>query len=340
MATPIWKDYYVNLGNDDTYQFRVVLSDTSEVIYMGKAYRRPDATYNSVRINDICADYFENVLPTLSEAEFSLLTLPLSYDVEVYSSGSWSQVDSVEFLNDWSYNYDYDPDMMGMAFPINSRIDGRMPIVWTGLDVSQVTATITFEDGTTASVIIPVEISGDFNSDFNSDFARYARTSGSGTAVFYPSALGDDIASVTMNGVTYNVVTECAAYALYYVNAHGGWDCYLIEGNTLESDTLTRYTREVEYDNRDIQNRSVANYVNEVTKSYTFHTGWLSDDEASRMHHLVNSTEVFMYDIANDEMIPVVVSDKSLEYKTYKNQGNKLVNYTIKVDEAHHRIRR
>ena len=71
------------------------------------------------------------------------------------------------------YDYDYDAATMGMSFPINGRIDSRMPIVWTGLNVSEVTATIRFQDGTTAQVIISVAISNDFNSDFNDDFMIY-----------------------------------------------------------------------------------------------------------------------------------------------------------------------
>ena len=39
-------------------------------------------------------------------------------------------------------------------------------------------------------------------------------------------------------------------------------------------------------------------------------------------------------------MIPVIVTDASLGYKTYKNQGNRMVNYTINVQVAQSRIRR
>ena len=228
---------------------------------------------------------------------------------------------------------------MGMSFPINGHIDARMPIVWTGLNVSEVNATITFKDGTTAQVIIAVAISNDFNADFNADFSRSVRSAGSGTAVFLPDAW-DNVSKITVGNSTWEVVTECAEYALYYVNAYGGWDSLLIEGNTLEADTLKRYTREVVYDNRDIQNRGIDNYVNEITKGFTFHTGWLLGDQGKRMHHLINSTDVYLYDIANGQMIPVTIPTTSCEYRTKKNQGNRLVDYTIQVQVAHNRIRR
>lgn len=339
MAESIWKDYFVNLGTSGTVQYRVILADTGEVIYSGKSYLRPNSSDNLIRINDICADYLENVLPTLSQAQFSFLTLPLTFKVQTYSGGAWTDVDSVSFINDWSYDYDYDPATMGMSFPITGRIDARMPVVWTGLNVTDVTATIHFTDGTTATVIIPVAISNDFNADFNSDFARSTRAAGSGTAVFLPDAW-ENVEKITVGASTFQVVTECAEYALYYVNAYGGWDCLLVEGSAVESDALKRYTREVVYDNSDIQNRGIQNYVNEITKSFTLHTGWLLHDQGEMMHHLINSTNVYLYDIANEAMIPVTIPSTTCEYKTFKNQGNRLVDYTLEVQIAQNRIRR
>ena len=338
MAVPIWRDVYVTLGVGDSMQYRITIPDTGDVIYSGKAFKRPGESSISARINDVCADYLQNVLPTLSQAEFTRIENP-TFAVQVLSGSTWSTITSVQFINDWSYDYTHNPATMGLSFPINGRIDLRMPIVWTGYDVSQVNATIYLKDGASFQVFIPVEISADFNNDFNNDFARSAMAAGSGTAVFLLSAWGD-VDRIEIGSKTFQVVTKCAKYALYYVNAYGGWDSFLIEGNTLETDTLKRYTREVVYDNRDIINRGIHNYVNEVTKEITLHTGWLTGDQGERMHHRINSTNVYMYDIAGQQMIPVTIPATSCDYKTYKNQGNKLVNYTIKVQIAHNRTRR
>ena len=339
-AVPIWKDKIVNIGLLQSMYFRILLSDTNEVIYSGKSFMRPGAANNQVKINDICADYLENVLPNLSQAEFSQLNLPVTFVVQASSNGSsWTNIESVQFLNDWSYDYGYNPATMGMSFPVNGHIDSRMPIVWTGLNVSQITMTLHFKDGTTANVIVPIAISDDFNSDFNNDFSKSVRSAGSGTAVFLLDSW-DNIDWLTIGNSTFKVVTECAEYALYYVNAYGGWDCLLIEGNTIEADSLTRHTREIVYDNNDIQNRGIQNYVNEITKGFTFNTGLLKADQGKRMHHLINSTDVYLYDIANEQMIPVNVSVNTCEYKTFKNQGNKFAQYTIQVEVAQNRIRR
>ena len=341
MAVPIWKDYYVTLSTSSSIYYRIqVVGDSTTTIYQGKAFKRPGQSDITVRINEVCADFLSHILPTMEHVEFSRMAAP-TFLVQTSSSGtgSWTTKDTIQFLNDWSYDYDYDPATMGLSFPINGKFDRRQPLVWTGYEVSTITATIYLKNGTTYNIYLPVEISNDFNADFNADFARSVRAAGSGTAVFYPSEWGD-YDKIVIQGITFEIVDTCSRYALYYMNAYGGWDSYIIEGNTLEADNLTRYTREVEYDNRNITNRGKMNYVNEVVKTYTFHTGWLTDDQASRMHHLLNSPDVYMYDIAREQMIPVVLLGNTTEYKTYKNQGNRMVNYTIQAEVAQSMVRR
>ena len=336
MANPIWKDYYVNLGTAESVQFRILVGE--DVIYTGKAYKRPGQSDNQIRINDICADFLENVFPklvgtTFTEAEY------VSFVVQTLSGEAWSTKATVQFDNDWSYDYDFNPATMGMCFPVNGHIDLRQWVVFTAYGAKTITATIKLANGDSFDVRIPVEISGDFNADYNNDFYQSVRASQTGTAVFDLSKWGD-VKSVTIGNKSFKVVNTCSRYALYYVNAYGGWDSLLIEGNHSEVDNLTRHMRETEYDNRNVQNRGTHNYVNEIVKTLTLHTSWLSDDESSRMHHLLNSTNVYLGELNSGRMIPVVLTDTTSEYKTYKGNGGKLVNYAINVTIAQERIRR
>jgi hypothetical protein len=66
----------------------------------------------------------------------------------------------------------------------------------------------------------------------------------------------------------------------------------------------------------------------------------MTDAESSRMHHLMHSTNVFLYNIDTEQMLPVLITDTSVEHKTFKGQGNKLVNYTINVEFANKKMRR
>ena len=335
MANPIWKDYYVNLGTAQTVQFRILVGE--DVIYTGKAYKRPGQSNNQIRINDICADYLENVFPNLVGTTFTEIQ-HVTFVVEIFV-GYWTPLSTVQFDNDWSYDYDYNPATMGMSFPVNGHIDSRQWVVFTAYNAKTITATIKLANGDSFDVLIPVEISNDFNADFNNDFSHSIRASQTGTAVFDLSKWGN-VKSVTIDNREFKIVNSCSRYALYYVNAYGGWDSLLIEGNHSEIDNLTRHTREVEYDNNDVSNRGTMNYVNEITKSLTLHTSWLSDDESSKMHHLFNSTNVYLCDLNSVKMIPVVLTDTTTEYKTYKGNGGKLVNYAINVTIAQERIRR
>lgn len=337
MANPIWKDFYVNLGAADSVQFRILVDD--DVIYTGKAVKRPGKANNEIRINDICADYLEHMFPALSQTTFTGSNQPLTFVIQTLSGTSWSTKASVQFDNNWSYDHDYNPATMGMSFPVNGHVDIRQWVVFTAYNASTITATIKLSDGGSFDVLIPVAISDDFNADFNNDFSQSVRSTQTGTAVFDLSEWGD-VESLTIENKVFKVVNGCSRYALYYVNAYGGWDSLLIEGNHSEVDNLTRHTRETEYDNRSIQNRGVHNYVNEIVKTMTLHTSWLSDDESSRMHHLLNSTNVFLCDISTGDMMPVILTDTRTDYKTYKGNGGRLVNYTINVTIAQERIRR
>lgn len=336
MANPIWKDYYVTLGESASYDYRVLAEGS--VLYTGKAWRKPGMDSVQIRINDICADYLNHTVPNLSPEEFTQLQYPITFVVQVYNNG-WSNVASVEFLNDWSYDYTYNVLTDGMAFPINGKVDYRQWLTYTAYGVTAITVLITYQDGTTSTVSIPLEVGADFNADFNTDFLNSVRAAGGGTAVFrvsdYPNAK-----TLLIGNTTYNVVDGCHRFALYYINAYGGWDSLLIEGNFQEEDDLQRFLRDVEYDNRDVQNRSKKNYINEITKKMVLHTSWLSDNDSLKMHNLMNSIDVYMYDFDTDQMIPVVVDNATCKYKTFKSEGGKMVNYAINVTIAHDRIRR
>ena len=337
MANPIWKDYYVNLGNSDSAQFRILVGD--DVIYTGKAYKRPGQESIQIRINDICADFLQYVFPALVNVEFSANEY-VNFRIQVETtSGQWGTIDSVQFENDWSYDHEYDPAEDGMSFPVNGHIDKRQWVIFTAYKASTITANVKLSDGTSFDVIIPVEIGDDFNADYNNDFSQSVRASQTGTALFNISQWGD-VKSVTIENREFKVVNACGRYALYYINAHGGWDSLLIEGNHSEVDNLTRYMRETEYDNRSVQNRGTHNYVNEIAKTLTLHTSWLSDAESSRMHHLLNSNNVYLEDLETGEMIPVILDNTTTEYKTYKGNGGRLVNYAINVSLANNMVRR
>lgn len=344
---PIWKDYYVIIGDQDKVDFSiyVVLSGTRTTIYQGTAYRKPGDSFIRIRINDICADWLAENLGLLDDATLNNTELPLTF---IVSHGTGEV--SIQFVNDWSYDYARNVGTDGMSDPIDGRAYWDMPLPFTSLDESL--ALIAYmKDGTPKdATVTAADILEDCK---DTDFGRALRTSGCFTAL-----LGDikiepagaagaafdftdlEAIEVQSTGAIYRFVDTCARYALYYVNAYGGWDVLLMDGTDMERDELTRHEASRVYDNTDRQNRGTVNHVNEVQKSWTLHTGYLTDEQSGRMHHLLNSVQVYLYDMEEDAFLPVVLTGTSTEYKTYRNQGRKLVSYEIQARLAQDRIRR
>ena len=336
MAEPIWKDRIVDLGAVAYADFEIRLDDVSgTVIYSGRAYRRPGETNCKVRINDICASYLAEMLPALALAGFTAFAVAQEFVTVV---GGVSK-DDVVFYNDWSYDAGWDADLMGLSDPIDGLVDPNQYIIQSQLPAASVTATLTFTDGSTATVIINIAGSADFNDDFNEDFSTI-NASQKGGAAFLDISQWTDVAYVIIGATTYKVADLCPKYIVYYVNAFGGWDSLIIQGNDLESDALVRHTMKHDYDNALISNRGTKDYAIEVTKTWQINTAWLTDNQSAKMHHLLNSTEVYLYECASGKMIPVVLTDPAHEVKTYKGNGRRLNRYTFNAQLARDRVRR
>jgi len=340
MAIPIWKDKFVNLGSSSYEDFEIRLDDSAgAVIYSGRAYLRPGETDILVRINDICADYLASVLPTLALAGFTSFAVAQEFVVIADPNGTPSQVADVTFYNDWSYDEDWNAAVMGLADPIDGLVDPNQYILQSQLPASSVTATLHYTDGTTSTIVINIAGSADFNDDFNEDFSTIDASVNGGAAVLDLSAFSG-LDYVEMGGKTYKVKDMCPKYIAYYVNAYGGWDSFILQGNDREADSLVRHTTHRDYDNAVLSERGVKDYAIEVTKGWTLNTGWLTDNQSAKMHHLLNSTEVYLYDVAAGKMFPVVLTDTENEVKTYKGSGRVLNRYAFNAALAKEMVRR
>lgn len=137
---------------------------------------------------------------------------------------------------------------------------------------------------------------------------------------------------------TYDVLA-CGDYAFYYQNLYGGWNSFLIEGNVIKKDTYTKHSYTKSFNNRTIE-WGTKYFANEIASSYVCTTGWLSDEQSHTLvNHLLSSNDVYLHDLKNDKIIPVLITDNSATYKTYRNQGKKMVNYTINIKESQGKIR-
>jgi hypothetical protein len=113
----------------------------------------------------------------------------------------------------------------------------------------------------------------------------------------------------------------------------------LIDANAKKTDKITSkyYTRD--YDNTTIKSEKTK-FTNVINTEYVLHTGWFNDDEQSRLHHLLESTEVYLHNLNTDEIYPVNITNTTCEYKTFTNNGRKKFNNTINVEVAQTKVRK
>lgn len=324
MAHPIWQDYFVSAGGFSGFAYAdfAIIYD-GNTIYEGRAYGNPDNTdVVQIKINDICANYIRNAFPSFfpysgSEVQPMIFTFTVvisEYDTNNNEYGNGA-ID-VEFLNDWSYEYNRDFDNLTLTAPILRKIPRNAPLIYSAFENNEVTteSNSLSNEGDTVNVVNLAE------------FAEEADT-------WVDIAMGDNV-------TRYELTDDCYRYMIYYLNAYGGWDFLLVEGKDKQTDTYTRHTLGQTYDNTQSSNRGTRNYRNDIVRKWELHTLWIDDAGAQNMHHLLGSVDVYLCDLEEAQLYPITLDNTSCEFKTYKNQGNQLVRYDIEATLATNITRR
>lgn len=337
MAVPIWKDYFVNLGAVASQYFRLRVGGNT--IYQGRAYRAASSGNLYVRINDICADYMSQK-PAPVPYSAQSLTFPVSFVVQKSSNGSsWTNVETVDFNDDWTYDPTFDPSVNGMSFPITGRIDLRMEIYQTRFASGSQNAVFTYDGGGTQTVSISTAVIGS-----NGAFWDSIRHAGAGVLFVnvpsYDTYGGKTLKSFTLGGKTYIVTDKCPQYALWYKNPFGGYDFLLIEGNARKRRSVSRDTFTANYDNTKVC-REEWDFQNENTETWTLHTGLLTDEESARMPYLLESPDIFFVDLASPSVyIPAIIVTDSYDIQTFKSNGRTMTDYAFDIRIAQKQYRR
>ena len=146
--------------------------------------------------------------------------------------------------------------------------------------------------------------------------------------------------STVSNHISLGSGNYCGKMALYYQGAAGGWNSFLIEGNVKRTDKLTNHSisRRVKNTSIDFENMI---YSMDVEPSYELSTGWLTDSQAANLaENLLQSPRIYAHNLETDEIFPVVITDTNVQYKTYRTNSRKPVNYVIKAKASQTKIRR
>jgi len=254
--------------------------------------------------------------------------------------------DTPVLLYDWSYDDDSGTPARQPDFLRSDPIDGVIhPLQFIILSVfDNVDLTVTQHRDQTGS-----DFNGDYGADFGGggDIVTVHHLLEKTNTVLPPlSWAGRVTAEANALSVEY-FVPACmkARYILHYVNAYGGWDSFVPRGLAKMTDGLQRS----EYTRRGVNVNSAGGWAPArgrkvfdvaVARRFEMHTDWLTEAQAGRMHHLLESPEVWIYDTVEARFIPAVIDDSDCAYKTHAGEGRKLIAYTLNLSEAINRARR
>lgn len=315
---PIWRDRIVNLGSTDGIDYRIKLNGA--VIYAGKAFLRPGSSANEIKINSICADYLSQENTPITD-DWTTEAAPIykTFVLEKYSGGTWASVNSYPFILDYSYKSR--TGLHNVSAPINGRCDKKQLLFFTEWIDDNLDVVVTLPNGTTETGTFTVATAGFYNCEIN--------------LYYYPVGT-----TITVGTRVYKIVSECGSYALTYVNAFGGWDSLLIEGNHQAAADVERMAFKKAYDTSVETDSNECNYLNSLTDKLTLHTGIMTDAESIKMSHLLGSTKILIQDLTSGNIYPVKITDNSFIKQTFRQNGNQVCKYDINVQITRDHFRR
>ena len=334
---PIWKDVYYTKYNTPILDYTIYDEDNIP-IYKGKSIATPDSNDVTFNINKVCSNYLSS---SLSEDINNRIEYINDYaklftiKEKNNSVAGEKPIAQYRFYNNYLYNVEND----GIFISEPIRQKNNDVTTFTDIDRRQYNVISAYYkgDGSKSISVNATTIVGgskimDIVVDNTAQMVRFNKVSDIQNISYFTRNREDKV-------FNFNVVDTCYDYCLYYVNAYGGWDSLLIDANVKKVDKI-----ESKYYNRAFNNTTAQfekkKFTNVITPQYTLYTGWFSDDEQSRLYHLLESTEVYLHNLNTDEIVPVNITNNTCEYKTFTNNGRKKFSNTINVEVAQTRIRK
>lgn len=325
MATyPIWQDVTHSVevvGEYIDYDVRI----GADIIYRGRAYVLPNETTAVIPIAAIAASHVSGKL------EFSSLPTDIQQEnwrktFAIHDSLLDIAIAEYTFYADWSYGEDgmiQDGELNYLSRPMQLYVDPRQYFI---ASAGNLTPSTFGEWGISINGIRSVRVSTRYMSTV---FHRWATAATEG-------------APITISGAeapTYTVRKTCAQYALYYLNAVGGWDYLLLMGNVERANNYERVNMRQYANNLTYEHGEVV-VSEKVDATWKLYTDYLSDTQWALMHHLTGSPQVYLHDLERNAVIPVNVTDTQQVYNTYANKGKKMTFAEIHVKASQQRYRR
>lgn len=322
---PIWANMPIRIETEAN-SIKYYIKYNNEIIYSGKAYVIQDNDFVEIDISQICSSYLNSSMERAFNNPQDFNALDGFKYFGLYVNDEFYR--GYNFYN--SYSYQPNPEYISysnktfvkLSNPIRKFYDSRQYVIYSFfnvLDYGNYYINFYFHKNVTTHSSLSATVKG------RTEYTTLAKApEGYDTVQFFDEYIP--------------IKNTCAKYCLYYQNALGGWDSFLINGNDKQTDKITSY-KYIKNANNTTKDFGTKKYLNLITQTYKLYTDWLNDDEASRMFNLLESTEVYLHNLEDDSIIPVNITNNSCEYKTFSNNGKKKFYYTIDVELAQYRTR-
>lgn len=298
--SPIWKDVYYTTGKS-TLNYRIETSD-GEIVYSGRAYKYPDAQLLSININKICQNYLSQSISDIIEGKvITMDSTDAVVNFNLINTDTDTVIQTYQFIYDWSY-------------------DRTVPY-----------------GASEGEVVEEIEMSKPITHKYSPNMYKFH-------SYLIPDAdheQGYFYVTTDADWDEWYDDESCEGdYALYYVNAYGGWDSLLLESFTsTKKDDMTKHYINKAFDNNTKEFEESV-YISEVSTTYNVGTGLLTEEQAKIFaQNCLTSNQVYLHDLNEDRIIPVVITDNNVTYKN-KHNSVKGIYYRINLKESQTKIKR
>lgn len=316
---PIWDDSYLEIETDKAFiDYSITFQDNE--LYVGRGFAFDGVV--KIRLNEILKRYMEQNLE-FNSSGFQMIQAGGYLNGELWlSDDEWQSrylYRNVIVYDDCSYK----PfDNFILKYPISNVLDKRQYFVCSVFD------SIGTNGGTTFLMVANSLIAG--NKTINNDLQTAILPLYNVNTLTYSASNSIDRGKAT----TVKVELTCNQYCLYYKNKRGGWDSCLFNDVTKQTDkiTINSYQREA------IAGTTMFgtnHYQKDITRTWQLKSGRLTDKQSLIFaEHLLSSNRAYLHIFETDEIIPVNITNSSVDYLTRRNNSRKAPMYTITVEDA------
>lgn len=314
---PFWQDTIYTFPDgaeyglyvEESYRVGNMLVKEDKLIYSGKVYAAPSEYVVNVSINRICQNYINDTYLPFDDNRVGISDI---YKFKLKESNDL--LHTYYFVRDWSYK----------PLTIGIKTNPIIPFIGTGqrlffsafaasesksfpYEVKYYDGQEEYTNGLTVTNSVSTEI------------IALSRLSGADAFIF-----GDK---------EYKRLPLCKCkYVMYYLNPYGGWDWLPIIGRVTKKDKIDQYTYTKNYNNTRTDFGKYR-YLSEIHTTYTLHTGWLSQAQSDRMWEVLESNCVYLHNLEEDKIMPVVLTHSDIEYKQKTNKS-RMIDYEIIAEES------